>query len=78
MMVGMKSSLRTTLLMDRQSVVGSPIMIHNDSMAILTVSGGLGSERTSTKCYLMDFTARGRWGGGREGGGREREGGGRE
>ena len=44
--------------MDLQSVAGSPIMMHTDSMAILTVSGGFGSERTSTKCcFLMDFTA---------------------
>ena len=46
--------------MDFQSVAGSPIMIQTDSMAILTVLGGFGKERTSTRCcFLIDFTANG-------------------
>ena len=59
--------------MDLQSVVGS---LNTDSMAILTVSGQFGSDQTSTKFYLMNFTATsGNEGRGGEGGGDGEEGG---
>ena len=41
-----------------QSVAGSPINIHIDSMAILTIFGGLPRVLISTRCCLLiDFTA---------------------
>ena len=41
-----------------QSAAGSPMSRQIDSMAILTVFGGLARERISTKCcLLMDLTA---------------------
>jgi hypothetical protein len=58
MMVGMKFSLMSMDLMERQSVVGSPISRQMLSMAILTALGGLARERTSTNCcFLIDLTA---------------------
>ena len=58
MMVGMKLSLIRIVLMDLQSVVGSPISRQILSIAIFTALGGLASERTSTNCcFLIDFTA---------------------
>ena len=63
MIVGMKFSLMSMVLMERQSVVGSPIRRQMLSMAILTAFGGLARERTSTNCcFLMDLTATGRKG----------------
>ena len=59
-MVGMKLSLMRMVLIERQSVVGSPMSRQMLSMAIFTALGGLASERTSTNCcFLIDFTARG-------------------
>ena len=58
MMVGMKLSRMRMVLMDLQSVVGSPINRQMLSIAILTAFGGLASERTSTNCcFLIDLTA---------------------
>ena len=60
MIVGMKFSLMRMDLMDRQSVVGSPMRRHMLSIAILTILGGLARERTSTNCcFLIDLTAAG-------------------
>ena len=61
MMVGIKFSLMTMDLMERQSVVGSPISRQILSMAILTALGVLARERTSTNCcFLIDLTAIGK------------------
>ena len=58
MMVGIKLSLMRMVLMERQSVVGSPMSRQMLSMAILTALGGLARERTSTNCcFLIDLTA---------------------
>ena len=60
MMVGMKLSLMRMDLMERQSVVGSPMSRQMLSMAILTALGGLARERTSVNCcFLIDLTAGG-------------------
>ena len=60
MMVGMKFSLMRMDLMERQSVVGSPISRQMLSMAIFTAFGGFARERTSTNCcFLIDLTATG-------------------
>ena len=55
---GTKLSFISIALMVFQSFVGSPSKRAMDSMAILTIGGGLGRALTSTKCcFLMPFTA---------------------
>lgn len=55
----MKLSLMMTLLMSLQSCAGSPNRRQIDSRHILTGSGGLLIDRTSTKCCrLIDLTAK--------------------